>query len=108
MSDAEPAASTPLEGFQRRYLRGLANPLKPLVQVGEGGLSESVISALDDALTRLETEHPRPAKLVMLRHFGGLGMEEIAELLDVSLSTANRDWRFALSWLRLELGGEEP
>ena len=40
----------PLQGFQRRYLRGLANPRKALVQVGEGGLSAGVIGAVGQAL----------------------------------------------------------
>ena len=43
-------ALTPLTGAQRKHLRGLANPRKALVQVGEGGLSDSVIRALDKAL----------------------------------------------------------
>ena len=41
---------TALEGFQRRFLRGLANPRKPLVQVGESGISTGVLGALDRAL----------------------------------------------------------
>lgn len=40
----------PLEGFQRRYLRGLANPRKALVHIGEGGISPGVIGALERAL----------------------------------------------------------
>jgi RNA-binding protein len=44
----------PLKGFQRRYLRGLANPLKALIQVGESGLSEGLLKALDDALEHHE------------------------------------------------------
>jgi RNA-binding protein len=44
--------STPeLQGFQRRYLRSLANPLKALVQVGDAGLSEAVVDAIHHALT---------------------------------------------------------
>ena len=43
-----------LKGYQRRYLRGLANPLKAIVQVGESGLSEAVIKALDRALEHHE------------------------------------------------------
>jgi RNA-binding protein len=43
-----------LKGYQRRYLRGLANPLKALVQVGESGLSDSLIKALDEALEHHE------------------------------------------------------
>jgi RNA-binding protein len=41
---------SPLQGFQRRYLRGLANPRKALVQVGEGGLGQGVLGAIDRAL----------------------------------------------------------
>lgn len=44
----------PLQGFQRRYLRGLANPLKALVQVGDAGLTEGVIGAVDRALDHHE------------------------------------------------------
>jgi RNA-binding protein len=47
-------SNSELKGYQRRYLRGLANPLKPLVQVGESGLSDSVIKAVDDILERHE------------------------------------------------------
>jgi RNA-binding protein len=46
--------SSGLKGYQRRYLRGLANPLKALVQVGESGLSDSVIKAVDDVLEHHE------------------------------------------------------
>lgn len=49
-SQGTDCAQTPLTGAQRKYLRGLANPLKALVQVGEGGLSDSVIRAVDKAL----------------------------------------------------------
>jgi len=48
---AEPSEATEeLAGFQRRHLRGLATPIKPLVHVGESGVSEAVIKALDAAL----------------------------------------------------------
>ncbi len=40
----------PLEGYQRRYLRGLAHDLKPVVQIGKAGLTPSVVDAIDDAL----------------------------------------------------------
>ena len=65
------------------------------------------LEALDRALTRLAQEHERPARLVMLRYFGGLGMEEIAKMLEISDRTAQRDWLFARTWLRLALGGDE-
>ncbi|MCA8964515.1 MAG: sigma-70 family RNA polymerase sigma factor [Planctomycetes bacterium] len=79
-------------------------PLPPDVAVPEVA-GEVDVEALDLALTRFEEEHPRPARLVMLRYFGGLPMEEIAKLLQVSLRTAERDWLFARSWLRARLEG---
>lgn len=65
------------------------------------------LQLLDRALTSFEDQHPRPARLVMLRYFGGLGMEEIAKMLEVSLSTVERDWLFARTWLRREMGGSD-
>ena len=53
-SSASDSALAPLTGAQRKHLRGLANPRKALVQVGEGGLSDSIIRALDKA--RLDHE----------------------------------------------------
>lgn len=58
---------------------------------------------LDSALTKLAGEHPQNAKLVQVRFFGGLTMAEAAEVLDVSLATANRQWAFARAWLAREL-----
>lgn len=46
----QPSGATELQGFQRRYLRKLAHPLRPVVLVGEGGVSPGVVSAIDDAL----------------------------------------------------------
>jgi RNA polymerase sigma factor (TIGR02999 family) len=59
--------------------------------------------ALDDALTRLAAEEPAKAQLVKLRYFAGLTMPEAAEVLGVSLATAERYWTFAKSWLYAEL-----
>jgi RNA polymerase sigma factor (TIGR02999 family) len=64
--------------------------------------SEQVL-ALDTALQDLGRMQPRQAQLVELRFFGGLDVSETAELLDVSQSTAERDWRAARAWLALEL-----
>ncbi len=55
--------------------------------------------ALDDALTRLAAEHPSKAELVKLRHFGGLSIEEAAEVLGLSRATAYRQWEYARAWL---------
>jgi RNA polymerase sigma factor (TIGR02999 family) len=54
---------------------------------------------LDEALGELEKIDPRKAQMVMLRYFTGLTMEETAELLGVSLATAERDWRYIKVWL---------
>ena len=58
---------------------------------------------LDEALTTLERLDARQARTVELRFFGGLSLEETAEVLRVSLSTARRDWRMAQAWLHQEL-----
>ncbi len=64
--------------------------------------------ALDDALNTLEALDPRKCRMVELRFFGGLTVEETAEALQVSADTVRRDWRFAKTWLRRELnGGQE-
>ena len=59
---------------------------------------------LDDALNTLEKLDPRQARVVELRFFGGLSLEETAEVLQVSHSTVRRDWRMAQAWLYLQLG----
>ena len=59
--------------------------------------------ALDDALQALEKLDPRQARVVELRFFAGLSLEETAEALNVSLSTVRRDWSLAAAWLYNEL-----
>ncbi len=59
--------------------------------------------ALDEALGRLGEINDRYARIVEMRFFGGMTMEEIAELLEVSKSTVERDWRVARAWLYREL-----
>jgi RNA polymerase sigma factor (TIGR02999 family) len=66
--------------------------------------NEMPILALDQALDRLETVDTELAKIVELRTFGGLTIEEAAHVLSVSPSTAERDWRTAKAWLKHELG----
>ncbi len=55
--------------------------------------------ALDEALTRLERESPEKAKLVKLRYFAGLTLEQAAETLNISRATASRHWTYARAWL---------
>ena len=59
--------------------------------------------ALDEALRQLEAEDPRKAELVKLRFFAGLTAEQAAEALGVSTSTAEKDWAYARSWLRVAI-----
>ncbi len=61
------------------------------------------VCALDDALTSLAALDPRRAKVIELRFFGGLTVEETAEVLDVSAQTVMRDWKTAKVWLAREL-----
>jgi len=61
------------------------------------------IDALDQALTRLAALDPQQARLVELRYFGGLTIEETAEVLRVSPATVKRSWVVAKAWLRKEL-----
>lgn len=61
--------------------------------------------ALDEALARLEGEDERRARVVKLRFFIGLEVEEVAELLEISTATVKRDWAFARAWLHREVAG---
>ena len=63
--------------------------------------------ALDDALVKLEILDPRHARIVELRFFGGLSLEEAAEVMQVSQSTVRRDWVVAKAWLHQQLSGAE-
>src|SRR3954471_899911 len=67
---------------------------------------EIPILALDHALDRLETVDAELARIVELRAFGGLTIEEAAHVLSVSPSTAKRDWRTARAWITRELRSE--
>jgi RNA polymerase sigma factor (TIGR02999 family) len=62
--------------------------------------------ALDDALTKLTATDGRKSQVVELRIFGGLKDQEIAELLGISITTVERDFRFAIAWLRRAMSGK--
>ena len=65
------------------------------------------LCALDDALASLAQIDPRRAKVIELRFFGGLSVEETADVLEVSSQTVMRDWRLARAWLARELQANE-
>lgn len=58
------------------------------------------VIALHESLDRLAEEYPRQAQVVSLRFFGGLSVPDVAQSLEVSITTAESDWRFARAWLR--------
>jgi RNA polymerase sigma factor (TIGR02999 family) len=62
--------------------------------------------AFDEALTRLAELDPRKVRIVELRYFGGLSVEETAQFLNVSALTVMRDWKTAKAWLHRELSDE--
>ena len=59
--------------------------------------------ALDDALAQLSSLDPRKGRVVELRYFGGLSVDEISEVLNISAETVTRDWRRAKAFLRREI-----
>ena len=63
--------------------------------------------ALDDSLQALAQLDPRKSRVVELRYFGGLSVEETAEVLKVSSVTVKRDWSTAKLWLYREMAGVE-
>ena len=70
-----------------------------------GGGQDADLVALDDALNALAKIDPRKVQVVEMRFFGGLSVEETAEVLKVSAITVKRDWRAARAWLYRELTG---
>ena len=73
-------------------------------EVDGGADSAPELLALDRALEELEKIDPQQAKIVELRFFGGLTVEETAEVAGISPRTVKREWRTAKAWLRREIG----
>jgi len=65
------------------------------------------VVALHEALARLEVIDARKGRVIEMRYFGGLSIEETAEALVVSVITVNRDWRLARTWLMREMNGKQ-
>lgn len=66
------------------------------------------VAGLDEALERLTRQDARQGQIVELRFFGGLSIEETAEVLELSAATIKREWAMARAWLYRELGGASP
>jgi RNA polymerase sigma factor (TIGR02999 family) len=69
----------------------------------EAAVRDADLVALDDALTSLSELDPQQSRVIELRYFGGLTIEETAEVLGLSDTTVEREWRLARAWLRREL-----
>ncbi|HRJ10699.1 MAG TPA: ECF-type sigma factor [Prosthecobacter sp.] len=69
------------------------------IEIAAPAGKDDELLALHDALTALEAHDARKAELVKLRYFAGLGFEEAAEILGISVPTAKRDWTYARAWL---------
>jgi RNA polymerase sigma factor (TIGR02999 family) len=76
--------------------------------VAAGATPANDLLALDEALGRLEQADPEAAKLVKLRYFAGLNMNQAAEALGISLRSAERNWTYARTWLHRALSQGEP
>ncbi len=85
---------------------GLKLPLAEADGCAENKAEDLV--ALDEALRRLARTHPQKSRVVELRFFGGLSIEETARVLEVSDSTVERDWKFARAWLTREMDTGGP
>ena len=90
---------------KRREKRGGGDEKLPLEAAMSVAVEESSVDliALDEALTRLAEIDSEQARLVELRYFSGLSLEETAEALHISRATAAREWNVARAWLRREL-----
>ncbi|MFM9996916.1 MAG: ECF-type sigma factor [Phycisphaerales bacterium] len=75
----------------------------PTPRSGSAGAAEVDLIALDDALGRLATDHGLSARIVEMRFFAGMEVEDIASVLDVTDRTVRRHWVFAKAWLAREL-----
>ena len=69
---------------------------------------EALLPPLDEALTRLEAIDPEQARLVELRYFAGLSIEDTADALGISPATVKRRWALARAWLFRELSAQPP
>ena len=89
----------------KRGAGAIAEPLVTALSVAVQAMDVSVV-ALDRALDDLSAIDPDQARVVELRFFGGLTVEETAEVMGISSGTVKREWSMARAWLRRAVGGE--
>jgi RNA polymerase sigma factor (TIGR02999 family) len=92
-------------GHARRVNHSTAVNLDEIPEVGSGRGAELI--ALDDALDELAKIDLRKARVIELRFFGGLSVEETAEALEISPQSVMRDWKLAKAWLQRELSDND-
>jgi RNA polymerase sigma-70 factor, ECF subfamily len=94
---------------KKEYAKRGQNPLRVSLDedIAASGGRQTDLVALDDALKDLETLDQRKSRVVDMRFFGGLSLEEIAEALDISVPTVEREWRSARAWLHKYVGTRE-
>ncbi len=101
-----------LVDYARRHRSGKRGAGQTLVALEDGSAAASPRSvdllALDVALERLASHDERQSRLVELRVFGGLTIDETAEALGISPATVSLDWKHAQAWLHRELSGRTP
>lgn len=88
---------------RRAAKRGGGRRPVPLDEVEPAAAADLDLAALDDALSLLERQDPRMAKVVELRFFANLGVAETARVLGVSPRTVKREWNVARAWLRAKM-----
>lgn len=92
-----------VDHFRARQALKRTAPDEPPTEPGFDDSRELEILDLDRALTALAESHPRQARVVEMRYFADLDVEEVALCLDISTPTVKRDWQFARAWLNAEL-----
>jgi RNA polymerase sigma-70 factor, ECF subfamily len=89
---------------RKREKRGGGELKLSLAEADRFAKGEDVnLIALNEALQKLAEDYPQESRIIELRFFGGLSIEETARVLNVSETTVERDWRFARAWLAREL-----
>lgn len=83
-----------------RHGHGMRRVEPPMLAATRNGAAPEEVLTLHEALEQLEGLDPRKARLVGLRFFTGLSMQEVADMLGIGLTTAEREWRFARAWLQ--------
>src|SRR5438105_3324741 len=93
---------------RRGYAKRGGNPVRVSLSEADQRSEEksAEVIAVDEALSGLAALDPRKSRIVELRYFGGLSVEETAGLLGLSARTIKREWRWARAWLHRELGEE--